>query len=167
MGLDALVLAPSDLNYSTIDTFAGIDQIQALSPADNDTVQNNLNSRANLQVDNTTTNISCISEGNNLPNCMPKSELSLENTYESNTASAKKFEKSTVQDRKLSTAISLQLKSYSSIESEPSKHESKANSNVNLKAGGNPTITSLPSTSKVETFFLFLFYFILYSVCIA
>ena len=152
MGLDALVLAPSDLNYSTIDTFAGIDQIQALSPVDIDTVQNNLNSKANLQVNNITTSISCISEGNNLPNCMPNSELSLENSNESNNASTKKFEKSTVQDSKLSTAICLQFKGYSSIiDSDPSKNESKTNSNVNFKACGNPAISSLPTTSKVRT----------------
>ena len=82
--LEDLVFPNSILNFSTIDTFAGIDQIQNLPIADTGTDQSNLNSRTNLQMDSIATTNLYSSENNNLPNCVPRSSYSVDETAVSN-----------------------------------------------------------------------------------
>ena len=149
--LEDLVFPNSILNFSTIDTFAGIDQIQNLPRADTGSDQSNLNSRTNLQMDNIATTNLYNSEGNKLPNCVPRSSNSVDETDVSNYVNETNHDENKMQNNELSSAICLQLKNYASIETDQPIKVSKTNSGVNSKAGGTSTQNSLPITSRVET----------------
>ena len=122
-----MVLPALDLNHATLDTFESIDQIQAVSTADMDTVQGNLDSRTNFQIVKVASHECEVSK---LPNDMQRSENPINTIEVLNYSSKSNFTENKTKNKKLSTAMSLQVASSSSAEIEPSKNLSKTNFNV-------------------------------------
>ena len=148
MDLGGLGFPTSNLNQSTIDTFVGIDHIPGLSTADISAVQSISNNRTNIQMENIAAITLC---SNKLPNCMPRSDISINVTNISNCEIKTNISENKMFNNELSSAICLQQTNYSSIESEPSNNVNKTNLNVKIKADGIQTQKSLPITSGVET----------------
>ena len=139
-----MALPTSDLNHATLETFESIDQIQVVSTADMDTVQGNLNSRTNFHILKVASDESEVSK---FPNEMPSSENSINTIEVSNYLSKINFTENKIKNNKLSSAMSFQVASSSSVEIEPSNNVSKTNSNVKC---GIQTRNSLPLIALIE-----------------
>ena len=129
---------PDHLKHATLDTFESIDQIQALSTVDTDTVESNVNIRTYNQIVKVASHESEVSK---LPNDILRSVNLITTIEVSNYLSTTNFREIEIKNNKLSTVMSLQVASSSSVEIEQSNNVSKTK--VNVKCGIK-THNSLP-----------------------